>query len=178
MKSHRITGSARASLRTLAGVPSSLADLVHGMNRFTCTHSLGGVRFTTAFLAELDTGTRALTYVNAGHNPPILCGPSGRLERLEAGGLPLGIKSEARYDTGATVLNSGDLLAIFTDGLVEAENERGEEYGEPRLVETLKASPNSEAAEHLNHLLSSVDAFLGRARQQDDITCLLLRVYG
>jgi serine phosphatase RsbU (regulator of sigma subunit) len=166
----------QASLRTLAGAPSSLIDLVYGMNRYACAHSLGGLRFTTAFLAELDTSTRALTYVNAGHNPPIVCNLSGRMERLEAGGLPLGIKSDARYDTGAAVLNSGDLLAIFTDGLVEAENERGEEYGEPRLVETARALPNSRAAEGLNHLMSSVDAFVGTARQHDDITCLILRV--
>jgi phosphoserine phosphatase RsbU/P len=166
----------QASLRTLAGAPSCLVDLVKGMNRYACAHSLGGARFTTAFLAELDPNTRALTYVNAGHNPPVLCRSSGRLERLEAGGVPLGIQSDADYDKGAALLSSGDLLAIFTDGLVEAENPSGEEYGEPRMVETVRALSKRSAAEDLERLLSSVDAFVGAARQHDDITCLILRI--
>src|SRR5271169_4663439 len=73
----------QASLQTLAAAPSPLPELVAGLNRYACAHSLNGLRFTTAFLAELDLKTRALTYINAGHNAPILLRASGKIERLE-----------------------------------------------------------------------------------------------
>jgi len=165
----------QASLQTLAAAPTSLLELVLALNRYACAHSLGGARFTTAFLAELDLDTRALTYVSAGHNPPVLRRASGAVERLEAGGLPLGIKANASYESGASVLKPGDLLVIFTDGVVEAENEAGDEYGEDRMLGLLAATvPGESAAATLNRLMSSVDTFVGATRQHDDITCLVL----
>jgi len=165
----------QASLQTLAAAPTSLLELVLALNRYACAHSLGGARFTTAFLAELDLDTRALTYVSAGHNPPVLRRASGAVERLEAGGLPLGIKANASYESGASALKPGDLLVIFTDGVVEAENEAGDEYGEDRMLGLLAATvPGESAAATLNRLMSSVDTFVGATRQHDDITCLVL----
>ena len=79
-------------------------------------------RFTTAFLAELDPATHELVYINAGHNAPMIRRASGAIERLEAGGLPLGILREAKYESGRVSLQPGDWLLIFTDGLVEAVN--------------------------------------------------------
>jgi serine phosphatase RsbU (regulator of sigma subunit) len=165
----------QASLHTLASAPTSLLGLVAGLNRYACAHSLGGQRFTTAFLAELEPATGALTYVSAGHNPPVLRRLSRNLERLEAGGLPLGIQPEARYESGSTTLYPGDLLVIFTDGLVEAENERGEEYGESRLLELLRSTADGSAAQDLKTLVDSVESFVGSAPQHDDLTCLVLR---
>jgi len=165
----------QASLHTLATASKALPDLVEGLNGYACAHSLGGLRFTTAFLADLEPAARALTYVNAGHNPPILRRASGQMERLEAGGLPLGITRGARHDYANTTLNSGDLLVIFTDGVVEAENGTGEEYGEPRLLQLLSSSPGGSARDDLGRLMASMDAFVGAARQHDDITCLVLR---
>src|SRR6185312_773851 len=85
----------QASLKTLSAIPCSLAELVTGMNRYACSNSQGGLRFTTAFLAEYDPPSRALTYINAGHNTPILRRSAGAVERLTVGGLPLGIQAEA-----------------------------------------------------------------------------------
>lgn len=164
----------QASLRTLAAAPASLPELVRGLNRYASAHSLGGARFTTAFLAELDPASLELSYINAGHNPPVLRRAGGQIERLEAGGLPLGILPEAAYECGHTVLCRGDLLAILTDGVAEAENERGVQYGEARLLEQFVAPPQRTAAEELQRIMSAVDAFVGRARQHDDITCLVL----
>ena len=164
----------QASLHTLAKASKPLPDLVEGLNGYACAHSVGGLRFTTAFLADLEPTGRALTYVNAGHNPPILRRASGQIERLEAGGLPLGIAPGAQHSYGNVTLNRGDLLVIFTDGVVEAENARGEEYGESRLLELLSSTPGG-ARDDLNRLMSSVDTFVGAARQHDDITCLILR---
>jgi phosphoserine phosphatase RsbU/P len=165
----------QASLHTLASTWHTLPELVTGLNGYACAHSLGGLRFTTAFLAELEPTTRALSYVSAGHNAPILRRASGETERLQAGGLPLGIKLDARHDYGSTTLNSGDLLVIFTDGVIEAENGAGEEYGEPRLLQLLASGLDSSARDDLNRLMASVDSFVGSARQHDDITCLVLR---
>src|SRR6266849_8853409 len=110
----------QASLKTLSAVPCSLAQLVTGMNQCACNNSQGGQRFTTAFLAEFDPASRTLTYINAGHNTPILRRSAGTVERLTIGGLPLGIMTGASYESGSLVLHEGDWLVIYTDGVVEA----------------------------------------------------------
>ena len=164
----------QASLRTLAEERATLLELVKGLNRYASAHSLAGARFTTAFLAELDLTTLELAYVNAGHVPPVLLRASGGFERLEDGGLPLGIRAEASYDSGRVKLERGDLLAILTDGVTEAENERGEEYGEERLLELFGRPAQASAGAALKEIMSAVDAFVGAARQHDDITALVL----
>jgi sigma-B regulation protein RsbU (phosphoserine phosphatase) len=166
----------QASLRSLALTPGSLPELVAGLNRYACAHSLGGRRFTTAFFAELDPTTRALTYIGAGHNAPILRRTSGRLERLEASSLPLGIDAQVRYECGTATLEAGDLLVIFTDGLVDAVNAKDEDYSESRLLEALRPPSDASAEQTLKSLMAAVDAFVGATRQHDDITCLILRV--
>ncbi len=166
----------QASLRSLALTPGSLPELVAGLNRYACAHSLGGRRFTTAFFAELDPTTRALTYIGAGHNAPILRRTSGRLERLEASSLPLGIDAQVRYECGTATLEAGDLLVIFTDGLVDAVNAKDEDYSESRLLEALRPASDASAEQTLKSLMGAVDAFVGATRQHDDITCLILRV--
>lgn len=166
----------QASLRTLSVTQSSLPELIGNINRYACTNSQGGLRFTTAFLSELDPSTRTLTYINAGHNAPMLCRKSGVLERLDAGGLPIGISVDAAYQTGSVVLASGDWLVIFTDGVVEAMNTRGEEYGEPRLLSTIAGGANGTPGEMMRRLMTDLDGFVGNTPQHDDVTCLLLKV--
>src|SRR5579883_2628740 len=100
----------QASLKTLSATPTSLADLVSGMNRYACTNSQNGLRFTTAFLAEYNPENRKLNYINAGHNNPMLLRSNGSIERLTEGGLPLGIMSDKTYESGEVVLSSGDWL--------------------------------------------------------------------
>jgi sigma-B regulation protein RsbU (phosphoserine phosphatase) len=166
----------QASLHTLAAAPVALQGLVLGLNRYACANSLGGLRFTTAFLGELDLVSRTMRYICAGHNPPVLRHAAGMLERLEVGGLPLGVMAAARYEQGEVTLDSGDLLVVFTDGVTEAENEHQEEYGESRLLEVVSRLGAGTAAEGLKIVMSSVDAFVGHTRQHDDITALLMRV--
>lgn len=165
----------QASLHSSAGSCGSLSELVERLNRFACLRSLGGQRFTTAFLAELDPGTRAFTYVSAGHNAPVLRRVTGELERLERGGIPFGIDASTTYEVGRAQLERGDVLLIFTDGLIETVNERGEEYGEERLLNMLNAVPGESAGETIRHVIESADGFAGSARQHDDITCLVAR---
>ncbi len=166
----------QASLKTLSSVPCSLVELVRGMNRYATSNSQGGLRFTTAFLAEFDPASRALTYVNAGHNAPILRRTSGAIERLSSGGLPLGIQADAAYQSGTVSLEAGDWLLIFTDGLVEALNAKNEEYDEPRLLNMLQLGINATPEELLRRIMSDLDAFAGATPQHDDVTCLLVKV--
>jgi sigma-B regulation protein RsbU (phosphoserine phosphatase) len=165
----------QASLRTLAGISTTPLELIERLNRYACEQNVGGQRFTTAFLAELDPATRQLTYINAGHNWPVLRRASGVIERLQAGGVPLGLLPNARYECGQTSLAPGDLLLVFTDGLVEAENGNEEQYDEFRMLATLNSYFGRTAAEVLNGLMTSADRFVGSAPQHDDITCLVLR---
>lgn len=165
----------QASLHTIAGEGGPLQEIVQRLNRYACAHSLGGLRFTTTVLAEYHAESGKLTYVNAGHNAPVLRRRNGGIERLEAGGVPLGIDANAAFQTGTVELFSGDALVLFTDGVVDAFNDRGEEFGDPRLVDAIRNLPESNAQDSLQFLMRRVDEFVGATRQFDDITCLVLR---
>jgi sigma-B regulation protein RsbU (phosphoserine phosphatase) len=137
---------------------------------------VGGLRFITAFLAEFDPGSRALTYVNAGHNAPILRRSSGAIERLTSGGVPLGINPDASYQPDTVILQPSDWLVIFTDGLVEAVNARGLEYDEQRVLNVLQGGISATPDELLRRIMSDLDAFVGDTPQHDDVTCMLVKV--
>jgi phosphoserine phosphatase RsbU/P len=165
----------QASLRTVAGENAPLADLVARLNRYACAHSLNGLRFTTAVLSEYNPVSRRLTYVNAGHNTPILRHTNGAIETLEVGGLPLGIEMDSQYKTGALELQPGDVLIFFTDGVVEAFNESGAEFGNERWLSAIRNLPDWDAQQSLQFLMMRVDEFVGTTRQSDDITCMIFR---
>jgi sigma-B regulation protein RsbU (phosphoserine phosphatase) len=166
----------QASLKTLSVTPCSLPELVAGMNQYACSNSQSGLRFTTAFLAEFMPANRALGYINAGHNAPILRRSSGAIERLTNGGVPFGILPAAPYQSGEVTLQSGDWLVIFTDGVIEAMNVRGDEYGEERLLQVMAAGAATTPDEMLRRIMHDLDLFVGTTPQHDDITCLLLKV--
>jgi serine phosphatase RsbU (regulator of sigma subunit) len=165
----------QASLRTLSATASSLESLLDGMNRYTCNNSQGGLRFTTAFIAEYRPNTRQLTYINAGHNPPMLRRESGAIERLEVGGLPLGIMGDASYRSATVTLGPGDWVIAFTDGVIEAENTSQAEYGEERLKATVNSGPDLRPDRMLSRIMVDVDRYVGDTPQHDDITLLLIK---
>ena len=166
----------QASLHTLSAVCTTPLELIERLNAYCCRQNVGGQRFTTAFLAELDLSDRHLTYINAGHNYPVLRRASGTIERLETGGVPLGLILKAPYASGQVTLESGDTLVVFTDGVIEAENDDEQEFGEERMLATLNLPAKTTAAAVLSNLMSSADRFVGTAPQHDDITCLVLKV--
>jgi len=165
----------QASLHTLSAQPGSLVELTCALNRFACEHSSGGRRFTTAFLAEYNPESGGLTYINAGHNAPILQRANGTVDRLDKGGLPLGIMLDSTYDSGTSVIHPGDVLMVFTDGLIEAVNAAGEEYGEARLLSNLFANRACDAKELIARITRVLDFFVAMTPQHDDITCLVAR---
>jgi phosphoserine phosphatase RsbU/P len=170
----------QSGLRALSSTPASLDEIVVSLDRYARAHSLEGRRFTTAFLAELDTQTQVMRYVNAGHNDPILLRALGQIERLTTGGPPFGIPlltdCEVSYASGSVQLAPGDVLFIFTDGVAEAVNEKGEEFGEARIIPAITSLPGGAAGAILNRVMGDVNTFVGYARQHDDITALVLRV--
>lgn len=166
----------QASLKTLSSTRSALPELVSGMNNYACCNSQGGLRFTTAFIGEYRPEARRLKYINAGHNNPVLRRSSGAIERLDAGGLPLGIQQDVSYASGEVTLAAGDWLIIFTDGLVEAVNQAGEEYGEQRMIAVLNGNIELAPDLLLDRMLFDVNAFVGSTPQHDDITCMLIKV--
>ena len=165
----------QASLKTLSTAQVALPELAANMNKYACSNSQGGLRFTTAFLAEYDPVHRTVHYINAGHNNPILRRANGQIERLDIGGLPFGIQPEAKYESATVTLAPADWLVIFTDGLVEAENARQEEYGEVRVLTELEAGKSTSPADLLKKLMSALDLFVGNNPQHDDVTCMLLK---
>jgi sigma-B regulation protein RsbU (phosphoserine phosphatase) len=170
----------QSGLRALAATPESLEEIAVGLDRYARAHSLEGRRFTTAFLAEIDVDTRAMRYINAGHNSPVVRRANGEIERLSIGGQPFGLPlmddREPTYPSGTVQFASGDLLFIFTDGVIEAVDDRGEEFAEARLVPIIQSAPPESASDTLKRVMSNVNTFVGYARQHDDITCLIVRV--
>jgi len=165
----------QASLKTLSTAHVALPELAANMNRYACGNSQGGLRFTTAFLAEYDPVRRTADYINAGHNTPILRRANGQIERLDAGGLPYGILPDAKYQSATVTLAPGDWLILFTDGLVEAENARQEEFGEARLLAAIEAAKSATPADMLKRFMAELDVFVGNTPQHDDVTCMLLK---
>jgi serine phosphatase RsbU (regulator of sigma subunit) len=165
----------QASLRTLASSPVPLAQMMVDLNRYACSNSQGGARFTTAFLAELNPATGDLAYINAGHNVPILRRSSGAVERPAAGGIPIGVLPDPSYELSSMRLETGDYLVIFTDGVVEAVNAKGDEYGETELIGVIGRGAAAAPADLLKSILASLDYYVGNTPQHDDMTCLLLK---
>ena len=156
------------------GAAASAAALMTSVNEGLIRRSVRA-RFATCVYAVLTADGR-LTYCNAGHNPPMLVGQSGT-RQLETGGLILGLFPQAAYDQETLTLDPGDMLVMFTDGVTEARNATGEEFGEERLRACLDRDRRCSPAELLERLLSAVRSFVAGAAQHDDITALVLR-YG
>ena len=169
--------SLEASLRALAAVVRDPADLMGQVNRLVCQASAAN-RYATLFYAEYDPGTRRLTYVNAGHNPPVVLrqdGDSCRVLRLEIGGPVVGFRPH-QYQRGEFSLEAGDWAMFFTDGISESMNARYEEWGEEKLIEIAKTCHGLSAAEGMRRIFSAALTFAGGAPQHDDMTVVVLRV--
>jgi sigma-B regulation protein RsbU (phosphoserine phosphatase) len=115
-----------------------------------------------------------LTYCNAGHNPPVLIGRDG-VRRLDKGGLILGLFPQAIYEEEALDLEEGDTLVVFSDGVTEALNTAGDEFGEERLLPCLDEHRACQPEELRDRILEAVRTFAASAAQNDDVTALVLR---
>ncbi len=133
-------------------------------------------RYATVFFATL-VPDGVLTYCNAGHNPPIVVGPQG-VRSLESGSVPVGLFSGATYSDTETRLEKGDVLIIYSDGVTEALNVAGEEFGDARLAEQAIAQRTAPLADLLQGIVTAVQTFAAGAQQSDDVTVLVVRYLG
>ncbi len=177
-----LMASLRASLRGVSlDNPRDFAKLMDKVNRLVYEASASN-RYATFFFAAYDTKTRRLDCVNAGHNPPVVlrCGEDGVTDtlRLEEGGPVVGLLPFAPYTEQSVTLMPGDLLVLFTDGISEAMTHEDEEWGEERMIESMKKCQDTTADAVLKDMFRDVDAFTAGAPQHDDMTLLVLKLEG
>jgi sigma-B regulation protein RsbU (phosphoserine phosphatase) len=153
------------------------AELMERVNRLIYDASASN-RYATLFYAQYEPEGRRLSYVNAGHNPPIVLrkrNGSFQVLRLETGGPVVGLLPH-RYQLGVFAYEAGDVVLLFTDGVTESMNIRLEEWGEDRLIEVAKMYHGSPVTETMRRILSAAEGFAGGAPQHDDMTLVVLRV--
>lgn len=132
-------------------------------------------RFVTLFLGELDPSDGSIEFVNAGHNPPLLGRVGGEVVELPSGGLPLGLLAATDYEGAKVHMEPGDVLVIYSDGVTEAMNVEGEEFGTQRLIEVIRESASGSASEVRDRIESAVSAFTTTAQTTDDITIVIVK---
>jgi sigma-B regulation protein RsbU (phosphoserine phosphatase) len=129
----------------------------------------------TAFYGILDASNKTLAYANAGHNPPLLMDASGDARFIERGGLPLGMFRDTRYYEYYLAIEPGQTLVLYTDGVTEAENPEGEEYGRERLVEAVRRGQHLKARDLIEFIHRDVLAWTGERGATDDITFFVIK---
>jgi sigma-B regulation protein RsbU (phosphoserine phosphatase) len=164
----------QAAVRGLSSLSAAPHLLCARLNSIVCRNT-DSDRFITFFYAQLDGPSRRLAYVNAGHNPPFVIRSDGSHERLRVGGAVLGVFDSRNYELGSAQLLPGDRVVLFTDGVTEACNRSGEEFGEVRLLRLLEDHRTLSADELQRKILAVVAEFSG-GRWQDDATLLVLAV--
>lgn len=162
----------QSAVRSLAKQNLAPAEMFKRLNRTMLQNSAGG-KLITMFYAVIDALGGTLSYVNAGHHPPILSRRNGSIERLSTGGPMLHIFADSSYETGEIVLQSGDQLLAFTDGLVECCDESGEEFGEEMLMQLLANSQTADADALQQAIKQAVTEF-SASGFQDDVTVIAL----
>lgn len=162
----------QAALKVRLGLGQDLSAVADALDRDIDANSPGPV-YATLFLGILDPSTRQLRYVNAGHNPQFVL-RAGSLERMPATGLPVGLLSGRGYSERSVQLSNGDLIFLYTDGCVEAEDEKGDMFGMDRLEALLKIAADS--ADPLKHVEHVIRVFRGKSEPSDDATLMTVRV--
>ncbi|MFZ0732750.1 MAG: PP2C family protein-serine/threonine phosphatase [Candidatus Sulfotelmatobacter sp.] len=167
----------QSSLRTAATFTGNdLSALLRVVNHQAYTCSLED-RYATVFYGVFQPATRTLRYVNAGHNPPVILRRNGSIKQLDGGGAPVGMFQDSDYDEGIVQLYPGDVVIAYSDGVIEAANQSGEEWGTEGLLKAAAgcAKQSEDSAELVQSIFNSMDAFSAGC-QADDTTLAVLRV--
>ena len=171
--------SLQASLRGQAMLePDNLTSLMKRLNHLVYGASSAS-RYATFFYAQYEAGTRRLTYVNAGHNPPFLVRmrqEASGVERLDLGGPVIGLMPDVPYEQASVALHPGDVILAYTDGVSEAMNLTNQEWGEQRLLDAAKSCLTLSAQQVIDRILKAADTFAADAPQYDDMTLVVIKV--
>ena len=174
-----LMASLRAYLRGAQTIhhQADLTEVMRNLNMLVYESSAAN-RYATFFYGELDLTTRVLTYVNAGHNPPMLFrrgAIDAQVDRLDTGGPVIGLIEDCTYQQGTVTLTAGDVLVAYTDGISEAMNGANEEWGEDRMMAAVEPKRSASAATLIDVLMNAADTFVAGAPQHDDMTLLVVR---
>lgn len=169
-----LMSSLHAAIHGQTAAKTPLLQTVTSVNEYLAENTPAN-RFVTLFIAELDPVTGELTFINAGHNPPLIGRANGSIERLESGGLPLGLMAFAEYEVGKVTLAPGDVLFVYSDGVSEANNINEDEFGMDRLVQVISANVGRSASGMRDKVEAALSAFTGSAPQNDDVTMLIVK---
>jgi len=169
-----LMSSLHAAIHAQTGSHDTLVETISAVNKYLA-ENIPPNRFVTLFYAELDPESGTLSFLNAGHNPPLIVHAAGTVEQLAAGGLPLGIRPNAEYREGRTQLQLGDVLVIYSDGVTEAASPSGEEFGPTRLYEVVQRNVDASAAGIRDRIESALTKFSQGTQAADDITLVIVK---
>jgi len=166
--------SLQARVQVLIEEPENLGSVLTRLNRLTAINCPSN-RFITFFMCLLDGSTGDLVFANAGHNPPLVMRATGEAEWLEASGCVLGVLPMMKYDESRTCLDAGDVLVVFSDGVTDALNPQGEEFGEQRLAEAARKHRGESSAAILEGVNQAIANWAAGTPLPDDLTLLVAR---
>jgi sigma-B regulation protein RsbU (phosphoserine phosphatase) len=167
-----LMANVQAAVKAFATENASPSDVCERLNRVLCSNLAPG-KFVTFFYCVIDTEAATLCYCNAGHCYPLLARSTGQIELCRQGGTVLGVLPESKYESATVRLEPGDRILLFTDGITEATNMSGEEYGDGRLRQRLAESSGSKVATLHSTLMEEAAEFCGRDFM-DDATLVLV----
>jgi phosphoserine phosphatase RsbU/P len=169
-----LMSSLHAAIHAQTGSHDTIVETISAVNKYLA-ENIPPNRFVTLFYAELDPESGALSFLNAGHNPPLIVHAAGTVEQLASGGLPLGIRANAEYREGRTHMQLGDVLVIYSDGVTEAASPSGEEFGPTRLYEVVSRNVDASAAGIRDRIESALTKFSQGTPAGDDITLVIVK---
>ncbi|NOZ32870.1 MAG: SpoIIE family protein phosphatase, partial [Alphaproteobacteria bacterium] len=161
-------------LRMVGREDRPIDEAIEKINDQLCADNASSM-FATLFFASIDLTSGELDYVCCGHNPAFLISANGMVRPLAAAGIPLGVLPGHGFEAAKVRLAPGDALFLFTDGVTEANNEMGEEFGDQRLAELLEGLGGAGPRQMIETVVAAVSDFAGDAEQFDDITCLCFK---
>ncbi len=169
-----LMSSLHAAVHGQVSSQHSLQETISSVNRYLADNTPTN-RFVTLFYGELDSQDGTLSFINAGHNPPLIVHAAGTVETLAAGGLPLGIIPESSFREGRAQLLPGDVLVAYSDGVTETQNPRGEEFGPERLRDVVLNNLDSSAASLRDRIEAALTQFAQGTPAVDDITLVIVK---
>jgi serine phosphatase RsbU (regulator of sigma subunit) len=168
-----LMASLHAAVRAQATTASSISHVMHEISNYLDRNTPDN-KFATLFLGVLDQLSGDLIYSNAGHNPPILI-RRDKVERLEVGGVPVGLFPESEYQESTVTLHPDDILLLFSDGITESVNESDQEFGDDRLITVAQQYSASPVARLRDKIEEALSRFVGKAAPIDDMTLVILK---
>jgi sigma-B regulation protein RsbU (phosphoserine phosphatase) len=173
-----LMATVRSSLRQRASLPGSTGKIISDVNRQLAQDVEDSGQFMTMFFLALDTATRQLEWVRAGHDPAIIYDPgSDSFSELGGSGIALGVDVGWIYeDNKKTDFSKGQIIFLSTDGIWEARNKKGEMLGKEPILNTIRQNSSSDAAQIIDAIFDTLDKFIGEVKIEDDITSVIVKM--